>query len=373
MGSGTTLVEGLVRGGTAIGVDIDPLTRFIARAKVTPVDHERIAGLAAEIAARWRAPAEVLRPPMPDIDNFARWFSAPQWGWVQSLRDTIVALDCRDEERAFLLAVFSSTLRWVSNADDQSQKTYVSGTLPKDPPGVADVFWRFLRRSIAGLAELNRARADGAAARIPDDADATRLGLAAASVDLAVTSPPYLDSVDYPYNMMVEYFWLGPLLGVPDRKAFNALRRRPIGAKNPAVRMALPPGLGALVPLAAMPPARRAAATTYFALMERHFAELARCLKPGARYVFVVGNSQTLAGMVPLHDALVRLAAGTGLHLERAFGYRIRRHYMKFPRNGRGGIILIDWVLVFRKRARATTAPPLPRHWVTLAPEAVAH
>jgi hypothetical protein len=127
------------------------------------------------------------------------------------------------------------------------------------------------------------------------------------------------------------------------------------------------------VTLDAMPPARRAAAATYFTLMERHFAEAARVLRPGARYAFVVGNSQTLVDMVPLHDALVRLAATAGLTLERAFGYRIRRHYMKFPRNGRGGIILIDWVLVFRNGPPAGTPGPLPRHWVTLAPEAVAH
>ena len=373
MGSGTTLVEGILRGGTTIGVDIDPLARLIARAKVTPVDHDRIAGLGRELAGRWRAPAGELRPPMPDVARFAHWFSAPQWGWVQSLRDAIVSLDCSDDERAFLLVVFSSTLRWVSNADDQSQKTYVSGTRHKHPPDVAAVFWRFLRRAVDGLADLNRKRHGEAAAVIPDDADATALGLVPRCVDLAVTSPPYLDSVDYPYNMMVEYFWLGPLLGVPDRRAFNALRRCPIGAKHPAEVAALPAGLAALVPLEAMPPARRAAATTYFALMERHFAELAGALTDGGRYIFVVGNSQTLVGVVPLHDGLVRLAAGAGLTLERAFGYRIRRHYMKFPRRGRGGIILIDWVLVFRKGVSAGPPAALPRHWVTLAPGAVAH
>jgi len=373
MGSGTTLVEGLLRGGMTIGVDIDPLARFIARAKVTPVDDERVAGLGAEIAARWRAPAATLQAPMPDIGNFGHWFAAEQWGWVQSLRDTILGLECDDRERAFLLAVFSSTLRWVSNADDQSQKTYVSGTLRKRPPAVADVFWRFLRRAEAGLADLNRKRHSESVIVIPDEADATRLSVQPGSVDLAVTSPPYLDSVDYPYNMMLEYFWLGPLLGVPDRRAFNALRRRPIGAKQPAERIALPAPLEGTVPLDAMPPARRAAATTYFALMERHFTEMVRCLKPDAHYAFVIGNSQTHLDVVPLHDALVRLAADAGLGLERAFGYRIRRHYMKFPRRGRGGIILIDWVLVFRKRAAAGAAAPLPRHWVTLAPEAVAH
>jgi hypothetical protein len=373
MGSGTTLVEGILRGGTSIGVDIDPLARFIARAKVTPVDHERIAGLGRELATRWRAPAATLCRPMPDVGNFAHWFDPTQWGWVQSLRDEIMGLDCRDDERAFLLVVFSSTLRWVSNADDQSQKTYVSGTLRKSPPAVADVFWRFLARAVDGLADLNRKRHSESVAVIPDAADATRLGLAPDSVDLAVTSPPYLDSVDYPYNMMLEYFWLGPLLGVPDRQAFNVLRRRPIGAKNPAERIGLPPSLSGCVSLDVMPPARRAAATTYFALMERHFYEVNRCLKPGARYAFVVGNSQTMVDMVPLHDALVRLAAAAGLGLERAFGYRIRRHYMKFPRHGRGGIILIDWVLVFRKGSVMAAAEPLPLHWVTLAPEAVAH
>ena len=375
MGSGTTLVEGVLRGGTSVGVDIDPLARFIARAKVTAVDHERIAELGREVALRWRAPAARLEPPMPDIANFDHWFSPAQWGWVQSLRDAILALDCPDDERAFLLVVFGSTLRWVSNADDQSHKTYVSGTLGKRPPTVAEVWGRFLGRAVDGLADLNRKRHSDAAVLIPDGADATRLGLAPNSVDLAVTSPPYLDSVDYPYNMMVEYFWLGPLLGVPDRRAFNALRRRPIGAKQPADPGGLPPSLAGWLALDGMPPARRTAAATYFALMARHFAELARTLRPGGRYVCVVGNSQTRLDMVPLHDALVRLAADAGLSLERAFGYRIRRHYMKFPRRGRGGIILIDWVLVFRKRASASAAPPpaLPRHWVTLAPEAVAH
>lgn len=376
MGSGTTLVEGLLRGGTTIGVDIDPLARFIARAKVAPVDHERLVVVAAKLDAIWRSPAATLRPPMPDIENFHHWFSPPQWGWVQSLRDSILWLDCTDDERAFLLVVFSSTLRWVSNADDQSQKTYVSGTLRKQPPPVPQLFWRFLRRAIAGLADLNRKRHDDSAVVIPADGDATSLGLEPAGVDLAVTSPPYLDSVDYPYNMMLEYFWLGPLLGVPDRCSFNALRRRPIGAKKPAEPAALPQGLTGVVPLDVMPPARRRAATTYFAMMERHFTEVAACLKPGAQYVFVVGNSQTLVDMVPLHEALVRLAGGAGLSLERAFGYRIRRHYMKFPRRGRGGIILIDWVLVFRKeRSKGSVAAPapLPLHWVTLAPEAVAH
>ena len=87
----------------------------------------------------------------------------------------------------------------------------------------------------------------------------------------------------------------------------------------------------------------------------------------------MVGNSQSRLDVLPMHQALVALASAAGLYLERAFGYRIRRHYMKFPRNGRGGIILIDWVLVLRKQPSGHPHPSLPLPWVTLPPEAVAH
>src|SRR5262245_2861349 len=42
-GSGTTLVEARLLGRHALGVDIDPLARLIARVKATPLDGELIA------------------------------------------------------------------------------------------------------------------------------------------------------------------------------------------------------------------------------------------------------------------------------------------------------------------------------------------
>lgn len=373
MGSGTTLVEGLVRGGTNVGIDIDPLARLIAGAKTTNVASDRMFDLGGEVAARWTSPATKLRSPMAGVERFDHWFSRNQWAWLQSLHERILGLDCSDDERRFMLAVFSSTLRWVSNADDQSQKTYVSGTLPKTPPPVGDIWRRFLQRSIDGLAALNRERHRDASVSIPSAGDATAIPLRSRSVGLAVTSPPYLDSVDYMYNMMLEYFWLGPHLGVPDRETFNRLRRQHIGSKNPSERLPLPESIGDLIDLELLPPARRLAASNYFAMMGRHFREVARCLKAGSRYVFVVGNSQSLGGVIPMHEALVRQAAAAGLGLELGFGYRIRRHYMKFPRSGRGGIILIDWVLVFRKGRAAEMSRPLPLPWVTIDPNSVAN
>jgi hypothetical protein len=361
MGSGTSLVEALLRPGPSVGADIDPLSRLIAKAKTEVPDVDRVRALGTELRRRWRSPARRLEVPMNGLVQFEHWFTSDAWGDLQSLLRHINELDCRDTERRFLLVVFSSIVRWVSNADDQSQKTYVSGTRPKTPPPVRETFWRALDKAITGLRALALAKHPRSSVRIQDDADAVNSRVPDASISLIVTSPPYLESVDYMYNAMLEYFWLGTLIGVPDRAALNDLRRRQIGTRRPFGKPELPQTLARLVSADSLPGWRRAGALSYFANMMAHFTEAARSLADGARYVLVVGNSQTQVSTVPVHDCLTRLAAATGLELEKAFAYRVRRHYMKFPRMGRGGIILLDWVIVLRKTRHPVSIPePLP-------------
>lgn len=348
MGSGTTLVEGLCAVGQSFGVDIDPLARLISTAKTVRVDIQRIATLSSHLSEVRPSPGMARFLPMTGVKNVPHWFTPDAWRDLCSLFDAINSLDCTAAERCFFFCVFSSTVRWVSNADDQTQKTYVSGTLPKTPPPVMPTFRRFLARARVGIESLEAHRAERKASVL--DGSALSIPLPEASVDLVVTSPPYLDSVDYMYNFMLEYFWLGPMLGVPSRSEFNLRRRASIGARSPLSPVAqLPSGLADLFDIGNIPGYRRDAVLSYFDLMEKHFIEAARVMKPGARYVLVVGNSQAAAGVIPVHDCLLHLARRGGLHLEKAFGYRIRRHYMKFPRKGRGGIILMDWVITLRR------------------------
>jgi SAM-dependent methyltransferase len=374
-GSGTTLVEALPRCRRCVGIDRDPLACLIAGAKTAALDPGHMAEVGDRLLDKWREPAPTLQPPMPDLDNFGHWFSGTGWGWLQSLLATIGALRCREEERRFLLCVFSSIVRRVSNADDQTQKTYVSGTLKKHPPEVQAAFGKALQRALAGLRDLDRARRRGAECTVIA-ADSSDVPLPPGSIDLVVTSPPYLDSVDYMYNFMLEYFWLGPLLGIADRRTFNRLRREVIGAKNPLPGNVppLPSCLRELIREDDVLPARRPAVRAYCHDMARHFASAARVLRPEGRYVLVAGNSRTGNGVLPLHDALVRLAADAGLALEKAFAYRIRRHYMKFPRKGNGGIITLDWVIVLRKGpGRASYPERLPLPDFTLRGDEVAN
>lgn len=370
-GSGTTTLEAIAQSRNGAGVDLDPLACLIAEAKVTPVSPERLERLMQQLLVKASRHPGQPRLPLPDIKNFGHWFSQDAWSSLQSIRNAIAEIEASVDERRFMLTIFSSILRAVSNADDQSQKTYVSGTLKKTPPPVIPTFEKSFRKALAGVSELASLEGRGLASIY--NQSATDLPFNDKSVDLIVTSPPYLDSVDYMYNMMLEYFWLGADLGIDSRREFNARRRSYIGAKN-APSQALPDLVKDLVDENEVPTYRRDVLGPYFSAMDSHFAEAARVLKDGGRYVLVVGNSRTKGEMLPLHDALNALASTSGLLVEHAFGYRVRRHYMKFPRKGRGGIILMDWVITLRKGAKAVSSPTrLPMIDGQLHPDAVAH
>jgi DNA methylase len=363
-GSGTTLVEAIHRCRKSVGIDCDPLACLIAMAKTANNRSARILELGQQLKRMWTGPAKRLEEPMPGLVNFTHWISVAAWGHLQSLMAAINELQCTEDERRFFLCVFSSIIRWVSNADDQTQKTYVSGTLKKRPPEVPAAFWKAFDRAVSGLSQLERHRLPNAEARVIHG-DAANIDLPESSIDLIVTSPPYIDSVDYMYNFMLEYFWLGPMLGIKDRPTFNRLRRGVIGAKNPLDKNAihLPHCLDDLICEADILPARLPATLTYCHNMAKHFASAAKVMKPKARYVLVIGNSQTKQGVLPIHDSLIRLAADANLAFEKAFAYRIRRHYMKFPRKGRGGIITMDWVITMKKTNGPASYPdrlPLP-------------
>src|SRR5690606_17675090 len=119
----------------------------------------------------------------------------------------------------------------------------------------------------------------------------------------------------YMYNFMLEYFWLGPKVGVPDRTSFNRMRREVIGAKNPSQKKSphLPQCLQDLIDERDILSSRLPATREYCCSMSAHFRSAAKAMKRDAKYVLVIGNSQTRKGELPIHDSLIRLAADAGL------------------------------------------------------------
>jgi hypothetical protein len=351
-GSGTTLVEAATSGINSIGLDLDSLATFVSKAKTTPLSDEQL----TQLTHYWKRThwSSFEETPLPAVENLSHWFAPECSRQLAKIKSQALALT--DEvQRNFSLAVFSSIIRRVSNADDQTQKTYVSGTLKKKPPLPAELFPVFLSRAISGIAEYSRY-----CQRIPlvQQSDARNLDLPF-SIAAIATSPPYIDSIDYVYNQMLEYYWMSDILNV-DLCSIKALRKQPMGFRRVNVEGELSiletysrEAARELRPLVLkvgdISKVEAANIVGYFSDFGKHICAVKGLLVDGGRYALVVGESVIRGFVIPTPDLLCSLFDSLGFKFLGRCSYLIKRHYMKFPRRQNSGTIKIDHVLCFEK------------------------
>ena len=283
VGSGTTLVEAALRGAFGRGVDANPLAVDLAALKATPVPaaaRDKLVARAADVAqrslervkkrARTRTSGEEYDDPSRYMPHIFRE--------LVGLREEIEGE--AEPIRGALLLVLSSILVKVSR-----QKADTSGRTVERALGKGNPSRLFARRA----EELARAMAAFAAAVPPGTpppdvrlGDARKLGhIADRSVDVILTSPPYLGTYDYAQQHSRRFGWLGL-----DAARFAATE---IGARRKSRD-----------PAAALADWQRD--------VDAFVAEFARVLKKGALAFVAIGDSavgtRAIAG-----DAAIRAAA----------------------------------------------------------------
>jgi len=371
-GYGTTLVEGLLAGHNVIGIDIDPLSAMIAKVKTTPVDISQL-----EIITHWIA-AELEKQGRagtfkPACTNISHWFTADAISKLSLIRTLIDEIPERfgysrqnNDISDLLLICFSSIIRRVSNADNESQKTYVSHTKVKEPEETIRLFLNqlnFFKQRIAELSVL----VDTKLSRqiiCSSSTEGLETKLGGKIIDLVVTSPPYIKAIDYIYNQMVELFWIGDLFDMQTQTKQNAKKEYYIGNKHlPRRKYAEYTPFKTTVGISKLDEKLQEVyekdtknghkhayiAFKYFTDMEKHFAELAEYLNPNTHYVVVVGDC-SVSG-VPFESAefLIDIADRNGYRITNEWGYQIKNRYIRYDRKERGRIKAIDWVLDFIK------------------------
>jgi len=358
-GSGTTLVEGILAGHDVFGMDIDPLARLITKVKITSIDKNKLIAVHQDVVQKVTTREDGRFK--PSIPTLSHWFTE------QTIKDLSVIRDVTEEYRNdqdiydFLIVSLSSIIRKVSNADDQSQKTYVSHTNPKQPIPAKTYFLKKLEDHVDRIIQFSRAKPETADHYIFDYADAREVNESwsakfSEKIDLAVTSPPYVKAVDYIYTQMAEYFWVGDLFGLSNQKSQNAYKMKYVGTKQifaqeySELRLSGIEGLDKKL-VKIYEKNRKFAYIThkFFHDMKLNLQSTGRILKDGAHYVVVVGDCSVSGEHIPVHEYVAQIASETGYQVENLFYYKIRNHYMRFPRNGRGGLITHDWVVDLKK------------------------
>jgi len=357
-GSGTTLVEALVSHQNSIGIDIDPLSALISKVKTTPIPREKLHSVIDELKQSIKS--QKTGQFIPKIKTLNHWFSEGNIRELSIIRDCIEKYRDDTDIYDFLIITFSSVIRKASNADNQTQKTYVSHTLTKVVPPATPLFFRNLdlySRRVNEQSELvdsrNFARVFRADSRQTDSLwKVEKLP----EVDLVVTSPPYIKAIDYIYNQMAEYFWIGDLFNLETQPKQNDFKRSYIGTKQIKATdyQSLPKTSIEDIDLLASEIAKKNMKHGYivakfFNDMKLHFKSVHKTMRKDAHYIMVIGNN-TVSGLnVPSHGFIRECAEEAGFSYCNHFGYSIRNRYMRFPRSGRGGIIKEDWVLDFAK------------------------
>jgi DNA modification methylase len=370
-GSGTTLVEGIVAGYNTIGVDIDPLSAMISKVKTTRIDKITLIKISSWLVKEIKTKKKGTFK--PDCETIEHWFTKDAINKLSVIRTVINQIPEKfgDNKKVkdiqnLLLICFSSIIRKVSNADNESQKTYVSHTKVKEPQEVNSCFFTQLDLFIDRAVKFSTITNSKSSSKIICSSSATSLEkkLKGKKIDLAITSPPYIKAIDYIYNQMVQLFWIGDLFQMQTQANQNEKKIHYIGNKqiskvefhnyspyNTTLNVhKLDKKLQAVYETDKKNGHKHSYVTfKYFAQMEKHFEEIAKCLNKKTHYVMVIGNSNVSDIFFDTAEFLTEIAERNGFKIKNKWGYKIKNRYMRFDRKGRGGIIEIDWVLDFQR------------------------
>ena len=344
LGSGTTLVEAMRLGRRVVGCDIDPLARMIAVAKLTPIKAVKTLQTGYRIieAAKrdyWQNRDALEREWSLRFDaktgEFVNyWFLPQQQLELIALLQHIESVTTHSGDSAtllqqeriqqFLKVVFSSTI--IAKSGGVSLARDLAHTRPhrdtdKKPNSAFAEFAKRLERNLAAYDSSRlKSQTTGAPFQIRA-ASADKTGLAPASVDLIVTSPPYANNaIDYMRAHKFSLVWLGWKIA-----DLTKIRAQYLGhdAASGAEHDRLPEQCEKTLARLAERDAKKAVPLRrYFGEMSAVIAEMQRVLKKGKAAVIVVGTSHLRGMDVETQKGLAAIGESVGFDLA---GIGVRR------------------------------------------------
>ena len=351
-GSGTTNVEALLSKRHSVGIDIDPFSRFISKVKVTPLIEKEMKSAQKALleAVLHYRPSLVNESDLPDFPYRDNWFKKEILLEITYLRKQIQSLDNSEEVKDFFKVCLSSIIRSVSNADNNCTRTVIRKKLNKsvNPNDALKRFVKALEVKVPKMLEFSRNCPPDIAVEFPEDMEARNIKYKANHFDLALTSPPYVNAVDYPRTHQLEMYWLGF-----EQEALLTLKKQNVGTESVSAshykkehKIGVPEADRVIANIFKEDTRRAYIAFKYLDDMRKNLIEVHKVLREGGRYIIVVGNNRIRGQVFENWKYLMSIAEDIGFGIETYFGSEIIKHFIKVPRGER---INTDWVLVLKK------------------------
>lgn len=343
MGSGTVLAVARSKGHRAVGIDIDPLAVLISKVwttAVNPIEAKKTAVDVLEYALRIfeTLPAREAFPANADDETktFVRfWFDRHARRQLTSLATSIGLVNDAVVRDALWCAFSRLIITKQSGASlamdlSHSRPHKVFNSAPINP---FDRFLAAVDRVVANCVD-KRSHGRGPATSTLEG-DARKIPLNNGSIDLVLTSPPYLNAIDYVRCSKFSLVWMGYVL-----PQLRRLRAESVGAEarreaimgdaeihNVISKLGLHPKL---------PPRDNALLWRYIDDMRSALRETSRVLVPGGKAVYVVGENTIRGTFVRNSFVVTAVAQLAGLQPS---GMRTRalpanRRYLPPPAKG---------------------------------------
>ena len=367
-GSGTTLVESVLAGRTAVGLDMNPLSVRISRAKcmLLNADPESLLRAVQSVESRLldgrHAGEGSLRYfseiPIADQEYLRRWFSDVA---LRDLDAIVAAIrPVRDEAaREMLFIALSNVLRRVSwqKTDDLRVRRDIESTSLDAVATFMDEVRKSVRSVAAFLYQNGQTRTDNADIAQGDARQLTRCWRRwRRKIDAVVTSPPYATALPYLDTDRLNLCYLGMLTRGNHRETdLQMIGNREITDRRRKEYWEYFERNAAWLPVSASSLARRvsqlnangavgfrrrnmaALLAKYFFDMRTVLEELLLVVKPGAPVYIVVGENYTVAGSehveIKTADLLGDIADSLGYGLESELPMEMLRSRDIFRRN----------------------------------------
>lgn len=318
-GSGTTLVSARARGHSAIGCDTDPLALLIARAWCSDVNPETLNQRGALVLERALELSKRIKPTEAypsKADEETRafikfWFDDECRVQLTSLSKVIKRLR-NNNEKLLLWSAFSRLI--ITKKAGASLAMDVSHSRPHRVYSVAPIkpFDKFLS-SVAYIAKRIPFNNDfsGMPPAIIDRGDARSLPIESESIDMVITSPPYLNAIDYLRGHKLSLVWMGHLIS-----ELRVLRSSNIGSEvSSDMDSEFKDVVAQMGAVELLDDRRKKMLIRYVKDMCQVIGEIRRVLKLGGRAVMVIGDSSISGIFIKNSNALIALGKKNDLQL----------------------------------------------------------
>jgi DNA modification methylase len=351
MGSGTTAVEANLFGAQPYGLEIDPFARLISNVRVLKYDQDsilRLKKLSDILTETWKD-FDVDKAFSPKLRNIEYWFSEDNFLDLLKFKKAIYSITPESSmERDFFRLILADMIRPCSKAERQTLKPYISTKYIKVPSTIDEAYrksWAAHYNSIIEYSQQVKEQSRSIIWLGNNATDFTSKDL----LDCAITSPPYINALDYVRCRKLESSWVD----CGNDKLFSDIKKDHIGdsrqVSNEIQENILKFLNNYIEQIEKVDKPRSNVVVNYFQDMYKNLFCVYNALRSGGEYHIIIGDSQIRNIFIPTHSILAEIALFVGFEWVNYYWYDIKDHRTSIPRNGNGGKINSEHVISLRK------------------------